>query len=172
MIADVNLPAEDDLIDLPVPLHFSTDTKTIVEQKSDIVDGVDCPSILSISSATRGDKVSLLLIVPLNRVENSDVVSFVHLKSSRQYFDNYSVRGYLDPIFYKSWSNTVDADWNAEAVDAVNCIVESVILIVIPSDDIKRLVAARINVFRTSTLSGPMTFFAFRNRSRLRFHPC
>lgn len=162
LVADANLAVEDLLIGLPVLQHLDIDTKTLLEQKRDVLDGFDCSSIRNTPSGTRGGQVSRLMIARLNRVSNSDAEPSLTSKADRPHVDYYQVREEPDPFPDKSLLDPVDSEQHADVTEAIDKIVQDA------SDsgftpaklpELKEIVSTHMDIFRTSFSSGPPAGF-------------
>lgn len=66
MIANANLAVEDLLIGDPVLCHLGVDTKTLLEERRDLLDGIYCSNANVVLE--KGGSVSRLMVACLNRV--------------------------------------------------------------------------------------------------------
>eukprot|EP00737_Agarophyton_chilense_P003792 gb/GEZJ01004544.1/.p1 GENE.gb/GEZJ01004544.1/~~gb/GEZJ01004544.1/.p1 ORF type:complete len:294 (-),score=41.13 gb/GEZJ01004544.1/:342-1223(-) len=72
LVADEELTAEDLLIGLPVLEHLGVDTKTLLEEKRNFLDGFDCSSVCASQSSVLGGQLSRLMIARSNQLPNSE----------------------------------------------------------------------------------------------------
>lgn len=68
LVADADLAAEDVLIGLPVLRHLGVDTKTLLEERRDLLNGMDCSSIPATEQKGLPGRVGRLMIARLNRI--------------------------------------------------------------------------------------------------------
>lgn len=65
LVADADLAVENSLIRLPVSQHLGVDTKTLLEDRCDLLDGTERSSINVANTSKNGDKVNGLMIARL-----------------------------------------------------------------------------------------------------------
>lgn len=70
LIAASDLSAEDLLIGLLVLLFLDVDTKTLLEERPDLLHGSDCSSFMTNYRNDKGGRVSRLIVARLNRDPN------------------------------------------------------------------------------------------------------
>lgn len=116
LVADADLAVEDLLIGLPVLRHLGVDTKTLLEERRDLLDGTDCNlHHLDVGTSKMG-RVSRLMIARLNRLSdctgNISGPEHGNRDTSVNYYD---VREEMDPFPDASLLDPADAD-QADAV--------------------------------------------------------
>lgn len=111
LVSDADLAVEDTLLGLPVLGNLGIDTKTLLEERRDLLHGPDCSSVKFCSSSENGGRVSWLMIARLNRMSN-DLVSSTkadhYLRGNA--VDYYQVRGEKDPFPDPSVLDPLDLD--------------------------------------------------------------
>lgn len=70
LVCDADLAVQNLLICLPALEHLSVDTKSLLEQRRDVLDGADCPAIMAKLS---DDHISRLMIARLNRISRENL---------------------------------------------------------------------------------------------------
>lgn len=75
LVADDCLAAEYLLIGLPVLKHLGIDTKTLLEQKRNLLDGIYCSSVCDLPSASKDGSASRHVTTRINRVIGDDIDS-------------------------------------------------------------------------------------------------
>lgn len=83
LVADANLAVEDLLIGLPVLRYLGVDSKTSIEERSDLLDGSNCSSISGLRNES-SRFVRCLMIGRLNRI------SYVNIPHSSNVISNKS----------------------------------------------------------------------------------
>lgn len=68
LVSDVELGVEDFLFGLPILEHLVVDTKTLLEDKRNFVDGYDCSDIGREPTACKGVHISGLMTARLNQI--------------------------------------------------------------------------------------------------------
>lgn len=107
LIPDDELAAEDVLLGLPLLQHLGIDTKTMLEQNRDNLDGADCSAILPSLSQEGIGKVGRLMIARLNR-QRGDEPSTMHSTDSRPRVNYFEVREEEDPFPDSSLLDPID----------------------------------------------------------------
>lgn len=70
LVADVDLALDGLLTRLPVLQHLDILTNSLLAQKRDVLDGVDCSTTIT---ASNEDQASRLVIAELNRISNKEM---------------------------------------------------------------------------------------------------
>lgn len=74
LVADEgSLAVEDLLLGLPVLRHLGIDTKTLLEERREELQGMDCSTVTG--KATESGRLRRLMVVRLNHVSNEDVAN-------------------------------------------------------------------------------------------------
>lgn len=158
LVANADLSAEELLIGLPVLQHLGINTKTLLEQKHDVIDGVDCSSIRNETAASRGGYVSRLMIARINRASNSTVDSDKPLDDLRPRVNYFCVREEEDPFPDASLLDPIDSDQHEDVIDATNGMVQTTIDSGFPNDklpELRKNISDHTDIFRVSFSSGP-----------------
>lgn len=114
LVADADLAAENVFIGLSVFQHLGVDTKTLFEERRDLLDCANCFAIKAASAGIRGVQVSRLMITRVHRVSN-DFVEDNHCKDySRARINYYNVNEEADPFPGASLLNWVNSDQHVE----------------------------------------------------------
>ena len=108
LVPDDELADGDMLIGLPVLKHLGIDTKTMLEQNRDVLDGADCSSVRSPSLSGRDGHVSRLMMARLNRVIGDTTKHDASSSSSRPRVNFYEAREEEDPFPDQSLIDPVD----------------------------------------------------------------
>lgn len=157
LVADDDLAVEDLLIGLPVLQHLGIDTKSLLESKRDVLDGIDCSSVRSSTGTTCGGHVSRLISSRLNRVV--DPFDFnTPPDPSRPRVNFYSVQEEVDPFPDKSLLHPIDSAQQEEVSEAIENMVQVATDSGFPNDnlpELKEIVTDHTDIFRTSFSSGP-----------------
>ena len=163
LVADDELASEDLLIGLPILRHLGIDSKTLLEQKRDLLDGIDCSSVRQYQCATHGGKISRLMLARINRVSNDEI------EQQKDDFDkpatnvNYFItRNEPDPFPDSSLLDPIDSDQHDEVANAVEKMVQKSVDNGFPMEKLStltRLVNDHIDIFRVSFSSGPPAKF-------------
>lgn len=148
LVADADLAVEDLLIGLPVLQHLGVDTKSLLENKRDVLNGTDCSTV---KPHITGGHVSRLMIARLNRMTNEDF-------DARPRVNYYDVRDEEDPFPDKSLLDPVDSSQHDEIAQDVEKMVQTAVDNGFPDDNVpqlKKIVNDHMDIFRTSFSSGP-----------------
>lgn len=107
LVPDADIASKDLLIGLSVLQRFDVDTKTLLEERSNFLDGSDCFVIGAFNMQTNGGHVSRLMLAGLNCLPNAHVspkipsidashrVNFFYTKEEQNPFPDSS---FLDPV--------------------------------------------------------------------------
>lgn len=101
-MADADLAAENPLIGLQVLEHLGVDTKPLLEESQDLLDGSDCSSAKSRMSGVRGGRIIRLMVTCLNRVANEAVKPVPQTDRNSPREDFFKVQEEADPFFVRS----------------------------------------------------------------------
>ena len=166
LVADDELAAEDLLIGLPILQHLGIDSKSLLEQKRDLLDGVDCSAVRDLPGATRGGKVSRLMLARLNQVSNDEVDSAANPTDasdpSRPTVNFFTVRNEQDPFPDSSLLDPVDSEQHDEIASTVEQMVADAVDNGFPVDkltELQKIVSDYIDIFRVTFSSGPPADF-------------
>lgn len=159
LVAESNLTAEDVLIGLPVLRHFGVDTKTLLEERRDLLDGSDCSNV----EAGKGGTVSRLMVARLHCVPNEAVSEDCSKEGDPTYsrdssVDYYRVREEEDPFPDPSVLDPLDIDQEDAIESGIDSLLEEANRNGMQGKELERLqrtVRAHKNVFRTSFSAGP-----------------
>lgn len=162
LVADADLSAEDLLIGLPVLQHLGVDSKTLLEERRDLLDGADCSSVRSLSPNSSGGLVSRLMTARLHGLLNSDLETSLppdqNLDAPRPHVDYYQVREEPDPFPDSSLMDPIDSSQTEEVDSEINNMIDNAVENGFPSAHVsalKKLVSDHTDIFRTSFSSGP-----------------
>lgn len=158
LVADADLAAESLLIGLPVLQHLGVDTKTLLEERRDRLDGADCSAVKAATSGSGGGRVSRLMIARLNRVTNDSVEPVIHPDDNRHHVDFFKVREEADPFPDASLLDPLDADQHDEIQEALESMVQDAKKNGLPGHreaELRRIIFDRKDIFRVSFSSGP-----------------
>lgn len=75
LVADDDLTAEDFLIGLPILQHLQIDSKTLIWQKSDLLDDIDCSGVRDIPTRKSGGHFSRLMLARLKNFDSDKTVN-------------------------------------------------------------------------------------------------
>lgn len=158
LVADAQLAVEDLLIGLPILKHLGIDTKTLLEERRDLLDGADCSTIRAASSGLHGGQVSRLMVARLNRTTNDAVEPVMEIFENRTRVDYYRVKEEVDPFPDPSLLDPVDSDQSEDVETAVSKRLQDAFDNGFPEEkqqELTTIVKDRINVFRVSLSAGP-----------------
>lgn len=158
LVADADLSVEDLLIGLPVLQHLGVDTKTLLEERRDLLDGSDCSSIGAANTGTPGGQVSRLMIARLNRVPNSHVSTDNPSVDTRPRVNYFKVKEEEDPFPDSSLMDPVDSTQSEEVKVEIDNMLQLAVTNGFPTEklpQLQELVLDHADLFRTSFSSGP-----------------
>lgn len=175
LIVDEELAAEDYLIGLPILQHLGMDSMSLLEQKRDLLDGIDCSAVGDIPAPTRGGSVSRLMLARLNKVDsNGD--SYDEQAKQNDHTDNTSTdevrainvdrprvnccatRNGPDLFLDSTLHDLLDSKQHSDVVTAVDKMVQHTVGNGFPTDMLPQLSTVmndHIDIFRTKFSSGP-----------------
>lgn len=144
------------LVVLPLLQHLGVDTKYLLEERRDLLDGADCSNIDF--SSTSGSQVSQIMIARLNRSPNFEVGPTTVLNNSCFRVNYYDVRSEQDPFSNLSLLDSPNSAQPNEVEDEVSQIVQVAVSNGLRAEkvmNLKKIVTDHSDIFRTSLSSGP-----------------
>lgn len=106
------------LLGLPVLIHIVIEIMTILDQKSDVLDGYDCSDVRRDSALSHRGHVSRLMNAPLSRTYNDSVCNADNINRSHVIY--YRVREEETPFPDTSRLNPIDSEQQEECFDELN----------------------------------------------------
>lgn len=164
---------KDLLIDCPRLNQIMVDTKTLLESKSSVLDGADCPEVgkyTNESTESTDGYVHTLMNVVINYVHQN-----IQSQEERPRVNYYTAHTELDPFPYPSLLDPVYPDQNGEIWKAGNFIMERSRNNGISDTDfgiLENIVSDNIDVFCPELSSGPAADIkTFKVEIKLDAHP-
>lgn len=159
LIADDAMTCEDLLIGIAVLEHLRVDTKTLLEDRIESLDGTDCsPDLLQ--RKTTGGQVSRIMLARLNRVGNDqmDAPNPTVPDPTRPKVNYYRARTEGDPFPDPSLLDPVDMEQHEAITTALARMQTAAFDAGLASDKrpvLAKLLSDHVDIFRTSFSSGP-----------------
>lgn len=158
------------LLGLPILQYLGVDTKTLLEDRRDLLDGTDCGKV-SASARTRDGKtgkIGRLMLARLNRVENEAVVPTRQDNTDdadldaagvrKSSVDYYEVRDETDPFPDASIIDSLHVDQKQDIEAGMEKMLRDAAGKSLPEDHagkLEKMVRKNADIFRTSLSSGP-----------------
>lgn len=157
LVAYADLAAKKLLVALPIFQHLGVDTKTLLGEKHDVLDGIDCSSVLNISTVSRGGYACRLMVSRLNNLTSSDSID--KSDSDHQlrvnYYDFQKEEGpFPDPTLL----DPVDIDQHQDVLDEFKDIIQMAIDNRFSEEkfpELREIILDHTDIFRVSFSSGP-----------------
>lgn len=157
LVADADLAAEELLSGHPVLQHLDFDTKTLFEEKRDMLDGIDCSAVPNSTAVSRSGYVSRLTVSHLNNLPSSDGIDKSDC-DNRPRVNYYDIRQEEDPFPDPLLLDPVDTDQLQEVLDLIKDMIQTTINNGFPNrelPELREVISDHTDIFRVCFLSGP-----------------
>lgn len=160
LVADAELACEPLIIGLPVIQHLQVDTRTLLENNRDVLDGADCSHIRNTANDSRGGTVSRMMISRLNgeRTSDNDQAKATDIDMDRPRVNYNTARMEEDPFPDPSLLDPIDSDQHADVRDSVEEMKKTADENGLPKEirqPLSEILDEHLDVFRTAFSAGP-----------------
>ena len=153
LVADEELTATDLIIGRPILEHMRVDTKTLIEERREGLDNIDCSTVGNPTLPARGGRISAMMLARINRVQYGQMEA----EDKRPRIDYFESRSERDPFPDPSLLDKVDEDQEQAVTDAIDGMLQQAAEHGLPTNDAARareLVGNYRNIFRVGLSGG------------------
>lgn len=114
LVADANFAVEDVLIGLLALQNMGVDTKELLQERRNIVNGVECPKTNVAHASKHEGKVSCPMAPRLSRLSNEDIDGDSQMVESGPRVSYYNLGKNAGPLHDASLLNQVDSNQHSD----------------------------------------------------------